>query len=877
LKFTLVQARKNLLILLAGIALVLAAEAMGFFAGMDNHFYDLFLRLRGPVEPDSRILVAAIDEDTLDRLGRWPLRRGHYARLLDRLGSAGVVAMDILMAEPSEDDAILAGAIGRHGRVVLPAYIVNPARIADPVPSLFPARVGHVHLEPDVDGIVRKVCHTLRIQGRDLPSFASAIWGCLTGKALPGEGPPRTGGDPAAQEGIVQGDVRRIDYYGPPGTFPRFSMADIVEGRYPDDFFREKIVFVGVTAAGLETSVLSPFTEHRNHMPGVEAHAHILGNLMDGRSIAGVPAPVRWGAAVAFSFLLLPPFLRMGGRRGALLWAAGIAAMTAASFVLLVLPGLWFSPVLPSFLVSFLFLAAYVFRLENVGLQLREATQAWEESFHTINDAIVLTDGDGKTVRMNTAAKMLLTPDVLESLSRKRAASEEAPAAMCAIGKDGPDPSETGNDVEEIFDPRTAGHLEARTLPRRDRTGRLIGFVHVVRDVTARKKAEEEKEKLRVQLLQSEKMQCIGRLAGGVAHDFNNILTAILGYSELALMNVPEGGSLRKSIQIIHESGMKASALTRQLLAFSRKQVMELKVVNLEDVVKNMSKILMRVIGEDVMLKLNMEKPVRNILADPVHVEQVLMNLAVNARDAMPRGGSMTIETADVELDASYAARHEGLVPGPYVMLAVSDTGAGMIPEVRARIFEPFFTTKKAGEGTGLGLSTVYGIVSQMSGHIYVYSEEGKGSVFKVYFPVCDGDAADRAGEEAPAAPRGTETVLVAEDDPFIRQLIVDVLGPLGYRVIPAGSGLEALKIAERSERRIDALLTDIVMPGMSGKELAQKFQEVRPRTRVLFMSGYNEEVILKHGVEQEGVSFIQKPLVPNKLAAKLRKVLDGR
>lgn len=877
MKFTLVQTKKNLLILLAGIALVLAAEAMGFFAGMDNHCYDLFFRLRGPVEPDSRILVAAIDENTLDRLGRWPLRRGQYARLLDRLGRAGVVAMDILMVEPSEDDTVLAEAIKRNGRVVLPAYIVNPPEIADPVPSLSPLRVGHVHLEPDVDGVVRKVYHTLRAGGRDLPSFDFVIHECLTGKVFPKGDPPRTEGDLAAQGGIVQRDGRRIDYYGPPGTFPRISMADIVEGRYPDDFFRDRIVLVGVTAAGLETSVLTPFTEQRNHMPGVEAHAHILGNLMDGRSIVDVPAPVRWGTALAFSFLLLPLFLRMGSRRGALLWAAGIAAMTAASFVLFVLPGLWFSPVLPSFLISFLFLAAYVFRLENTGLRLREATQAWEESFHTINDAIVLTDGGGTAVRMNTAARTLLTPDVLETLSRKRAVPEKAPAAVPADGKDGPLPAETGNGVEEIFDPRTERHLEARTLPRRDRNGRLIGFVHVVRDVTARKKAEEEKEKLRIQLLQSEKMQCIGRLAGGVAHDFNNILTAILGYSELALMHVPEGGSLRKSIQIIHESGMKASALTRQLLAFSRKQVLELKVVNLEDVVKSMSKILMRVIGEDVTLKLKMEKPVRNILADPVHMEQVLMNLAVNARDAMPRGGSMTIETADVELDASYAARHESLVPGPYVMLAVSDTGVGMSPEVRARIFEPFFTTKGAGEGTGLGLSTVYGVVSQMSGHIYVYSEEGKGSVFKVYFPVCDGDAADRAGEEAPAATRGTETILVAEDEPFIRQLIVDVLGPLGYRVIPAGSGAEALKIAERSERRIDALLTDIVMPGMSGKELAQKFQEIRPRSRVLFMSGYNEEVILKHGVEQEGVSFIQKPLVPNKLAAKLRKVLDGQ
>jgi len=306
-------------------------------------------------------------------------------------------------------------------------------------------------------------------------------------------------------------------------------------------------------------------------------------------------------------------------------------------------------------------------------------------------------------------------------------------------------------------------------------------------------------------------------------------------------------------------------------------QVMEMQVVNLRDIVEGMAKILGRIIGEDVALKLRTETPLRNVLADPAQLEQILMNLAVNARDAMPRGGTMTIETADVELDEAYASSHEGVTPGPYVMLAVTDTGGGMSPEVQARIFEPFFTTKKVGEGTGLGLSTVFGIVKAMSGHIYVYSEEGRGSAFKVHLPICREDAAEQAKTETLAMPRGTETVLIAEDDPAIRGLVAHILEPLGYRVIAARSGAEAMKLAETSRARVDILLTDVVMPEMGGKELAQMFQTIHPHIKVLFMSGYTEEIIIRHGVEREGVAFIQKPLIPNKLVLKLREVLDGK
>jgi two-component system cell cycle sensor histidine kinase/response regulator CckA len=620
---------------------------------------------------------------------------------------------------------------------------------------------------------------------------------------------------------------------------------------------------------------LTPFTQHRDRMNGVETHAHILGNLIDRNSLVEVPASVRWGLSLCLAFLCLVLFLRNRVARVVLFWVLCTVTMSLAAFAVFAIFHVWFSPALPCVLLSFMFIIFYIFRLEQTGRELGEAKEEWEASFNTINDAIILMDDNGSVLRMNIAANTLLVPHILDLLARKCSIKgEECVPVPGGAGKNAVPMEEQGR-AEEIYDATTDRHLEVKFLPRFDPQGRPSGFVHVVRDITVKKKGEEEKERLQFQLIQAQKMESIGRLAGGVAHDFNNILTAILGYSELALMKLSVDGSPRDYINIIHESGLKASALTRQLLAFSRMQVMEMQVVNLRDIVESIAKILGRIIGEDVTVKLRTETPLRNVLADPVQLEQILMNLAVNARDAMPRGGTMTIETADIELDEAYASSHEGVTPGSYVMLAVTDTGGGMNHEVQARIFEPFFTTKKVGEGTGLGLSTVFGIVKAMSGHIYVYSEEGKGSAFKVYLPVCREDAAGKAEAEALVMPRGTETILIAEDDTSIRKLLVDILEPLGYRVITAFSGTDAVRLVETSHTPVDLLLTDVVMPGMGGKELAQIFQSIYPHIKVLFMSGYTEEIIIQHGVEQDGVAFIQKPLIPNKLVLKLRAVLD--
>jgi PAS domain S-box-containing protein len=400
--------------------------------------------------------------------------------------------------------------------------------------------------------------------------------------------------------------------------------------------------------------------------------------------------------------------------------------------------------------------------------------------------------------------------------------------------------------------------------------GTPIGVQGIARDVTERKQLEE-------QLRQSQKLEAIGQLAGGVAHDFNNLLTVILGYADLSLSRLPANEQLCRNLEEIKKAGERAASLTRQLLAFSRKQVLQPRVFALNTIVADLEKMLRRMIGEDIEFRTNLGAGIGNVKADPGQIEQVIMNLVVNARDAMPSGGKLTIETNNVELDETYERQHISAIAGSYVLLAVGDTGTGMDEQTRKHIFEPFFTTKESGKGTGLGLSMVYGIVKQSGGNIWVYSEPGIGTTFKIYLPRV-AEPAEKYKHVAAAhhLPTATETVLLVEDAEMVRDLAKEVLETNGYRVLEATNVREALLICEQSRETIHILLTDVVMPEMSGPELVSRLVSTHPEMRVLYMSGYTEDTIVHHGVLEEGTNFIEKPFTPDLLALKVREVLEA-
>jgi signal transduction histidine kinase/DNA-binding response OmpR family regulator len=395
-------------------------------------------------------------------------------------------------------------------------------------------------------------------------------------------------------------------------------------------------------------------------------------------------------------------------------------------------------------------------------------------------------------------------------------------------------------------------------------------LVHTVRDLTRQRKLED-------QLLQAQKMEAVGQLAGGIAHDFNNLLTVIMSYSSMLLMDMEPDSAIRGDVQEISHAAARAAALTRQLLAFSRKQVMQLRAVNVNEVVTDVERMLRRLIGEDITLTAHLEPNLAHINGDPGQLEQVLINLAVNARDAMPDGGALTITTGNAELSDDYSDRHLGAGPGKYVMLAVTDTGSGMTREVQQRLFEPFYTTKGPGKGTGLGLATVHGIVKQSGGDIYVYSEVGHGTTFKVYFPrlTAAAELIATAEEHVAIVPRGTETILLAEDDEALRALGERVLIAFGYTVLVARTGAEALRIVAEHVGPIDLIATDVVMPEMNGSQLVAKVLKARPGIRVLFMSGYTDDEVVRRGVIDGQAAFLQKPFTPDLLANKVRHVLD--
>ena len=546
---------------------------------------------------------------------------------------------------------------------------------------------------------------------------------------------------------------------------------------------------------------------------------------------------------------------------------------------------------------------------------MRRARERYDLLLQTAPDMILSADREGMIQSANEAARLFAvrtgvgSTDMSSSRRRGRVSGSVLIGSQVVLLAHPDDREDLAADVNAAADGQSrqrelrltssdepAWYLVSCNAIREE--GRITGVLVVAREITARKKHEEMLRRNEEKTRQAQKMEAIGRLAGGVAHDFNNLLTVIGTYCELLRQGVAEGNVRKADVDEIYNATVRAAALTNQLLTFSRKQVLQPKLINLNAIIAGMEEMLRRLIDTGIRIETRAFENLGTLRADPAQMEQVLLNLAVNARDAMPGGGVLRIETDEAFLDAAYAAAHAGVAPGRYVLLSVSDTGSGMDDETQQRIFEPFFTTKGQGEGTGLGLATVYGIVQQSGGHIQVESELGRGTAFRIYFPVAVGEevlpprpsqrltplSVESAASAGPRtlggnnALRGTaaETVLLVEDGEALREVLQRVLEELGYRVLVARDGEEALAVSAGLDGPIHLLVTDVVMPNVGGRELALELWKSRPETRVLFMSGYTEDAILHQSLRRATVGFIGKPFRPDFLASKVREMLDA-
>ncbi len=858
------------------VAFVLCIDYLGLLSGLNRQVYDLFHRFRGSREASSDILIAAIDERTLQRLGRWPIDRRHYAVLLDHLKNAEVVGIDIILGEASENDGMLADAVARHGKVVLPVYFDPEGRLILPPASVGATALGHTHIEQDVDGITREVVHTIRYGNEMVPSFASAIYDMLPGKGLSREEPMSTEGIRASSAFLVQADRMIINYYGRRESFRHMSFLEILEGRWPEDLFKGKVVLVGLTAAGVEGELLTPFTDEGSRMSGVEVHAHILNNLLDGTRYRRLEPP--WiGLVLSILACLVFAF---GARRTPLqlgvVWFFSMLGISAFVYSCLVVLNVWIMPGPFYTLVTAALASIYVMALHDMRASLLQAQKDWEESFDSIDDAIAIYGRDCRVARLNRAASEKIGDSLFQSLGR-----------MCSEFVRIEEPIETSlynpmenrdraDRDEEVYDHEMNRHFEVRMMPRKDERGCFCGVVQVLRDITARKLSEKERERLQAMLVQAQKMEAIGTLAGGVAHDFNNILSAVIGYAELALLDKEMTPRIKKHLEEVLKAGGRAKELVQQILNLSRQRKQELRPVEITPLVKEVIQFLRASLPKTIEIRKDFRADSACTLSDPIHIHQILMNLCTNAAHAMrEQGGTLEVSLETIDLSEEDKVVYPDLSPGPYIKMSVADTGPGIEKCIRDRIFDPYFTTKPPGEGTGMGLAVVQNIIKSHRGTITLYSEIGRGTVFHVILPriAVEGVTEARTLERIP---RGHERVLYVDDEETLAYLGKEVLESLGYDVVAKTSSREALDIFLAEPGRFDILITDQTMPHMTGMTLAEKILEVCPHVPIILCTGYSD-LLSKEKVQALGIkAFLMKPLLIRELATAIRKAIDG-
>ena len=897
-------------------------------AKLDDRVCDVLAGWVSRGTPSGRIAIVEIDEASLAERGRWPWPRDVMGLLVRRILDRGAAAVVLDMMLHDEDrggaatrEDALAGAMAGKPVVVGYAFRFDAGLPADPpcrfsalpvtaigpegawergffhatgvlcsAPAISEAAAGNGFLNaaPDSDGRLRRVPLVIDYGVRQYPSLALAAWSAyrrvssvqlnLTAREA---SRLRAGTQVVRLEGP---STMRLRYRGGRRTFPYIAAADVLKEGGAADMLRGKIALVGGSALGLPNPVATPVDPL---LPEIEVEATAIDNLLLGDAFHR-PAALRfWESMLALAAGVVATLLlaRMGSWRSAWIALGMAAGAWAGCAVVLAWSGLVVSPLpvtavlacsIP--VVTLLCYAREKTRAERTEQQLsaahehgsealRESESRYARLVENVNDAIIMDDAAGRLVFANRRFREWFG---LEGKDIHAVTLEDFVALeWWGTVRDLHTRRMRGEKVAGQYEFEGVRHDGSRIwiealVTTIEKDGQIVGSQAALRDITERKRME-------AQYLQAQKLESIGRLAGVVAHDFNNLLTVINGYCELLLNSRPDESKYEAGLKQIRSSGERAAELTKNLLAFSRKQPAKLKAVDLNSVVAEAEKMFARLMGENVELSARLSPALAQVTADAGQMQQILMNLLVNARDAMPQGGQISIETANVFGDEEFLRQHPGFEAGDYVCLGVTDNGSGMSDEVKRHLFEPFFTTKEPGKGTGLGLATVYGIVHQNGGNIEVTSETGKGTTFRIYFPRAKTEAgAEAAPGAAVRAMKGSETVLVVEDQEALRRFMCAVLEESGYRVVQAANGPDALAVAEQFRGTIHLLVTDLILPDMNGRELAERLTASRPGIRVLFTSGYEEEAT---GAR---VAYLPKPFGPEGLAAKVREALGN-